>query len=102
MLRSFSFAVSAYSHSGGCHTGSAAFPITVRVPRGVTNFHSDFPYSSVVPLATAAGALSTVSFPTMAHRWRSCRETTSRKPLALDASARLRVHARLSARDLKL
>src|SRR6185312_12779370 len=90
------------SHSGGCQIGSASLPRTVRTPRGMSKVQERPPKSRVVPLATATGALNTVSSPITAQRWRSCNETTRWKPLACAATARLRAHERLSERDLKV
>src|SRR5262249_23063218 len=71
------------------------------MPRGVVKRHDLLPYSSVVPLATATGALSSVSPPAIAQRWRSWSETTNRSPEDLRARARPRSHERLSSRELK-
>src|SRR5262245_11589578 len=101
-LSSCSSATSAYNHSGGCQTGSDSLPSTVRTPRGVTNLYLEFPNSSVVPFATAADALKTVSLPTSAQTWRSISETTMRNPLLFAAVARLRSHESESLRDLNL
>src|SRR5262245_42334760 len=58
------------------------------MPRGVVNFHSEPAYSSVVPLATAAGALKSVSLPETAQIWRSCSDTMMRKPVLRAANLR--------------
>src|SRR6516225_3100977 len=71
------------------------------MPRGVVKCHFSLPYSSVVPLATATGALSNVSWPAIAQRCRSWSDTTMRSPVDLRARLRPRSHDKLSAGELK-
>ena len=71
------------------------------MPRGVRNVQARLPYLSVVPLAVATGALSTVSSPTIAQSRLSCRETISRNPDERSAMFFADAQATLSARFRK-